>query len=307
MTTLAQAPRSPRASRVAARQRIAAVPAHDPATPAEPHGARLRPRRGANDLALVLPPLRSLDEAKTSSSQLERLMAFGLDWLVRSLPAVSLAVFSPVDRRMNVFTDGPLVARHESSADLERLQRVRREYLSDVRALDPFNPSRWSQSSATVVSVRDVGGVDAFARSSYREFLHSHGIASQTSVFLRDRGRIAAVLVLWCRGDGDLGQADLALLRRSQPLLEQAYALALDLPVAEQPVDVLTPAGLTPRELEVARLAAEGATNAEIGRALYVSLATVKTHMTRVLTKTGARSRTELVMLMRSSEQPISA
>jgi DNA-binding NarL/FixJ family response regulator len=50
---------------------------------------------------------------------------------------------------------------------------------------------------------------------------------------------------------------------------------------------------LTPRESDVLRLIAEGKSNREIARALFVSEATVKTHVNRIFAKTGSRDRTQ--------------
>jgi DNA-binding NarL/FixJ family response regulator len=55
------------------------------------------------------------------------------------------------------------------------------------------------------------------------------------------------------------------------------------------------PAGLTTREAEVLTLLAAGLSNAEIGQRLYVSNATVKTHINRIFAKTGARDRAQAV------------
>ena len=51
----------------------------------------------------------------------------------------------------------------------------------------------------------------------------------------------------------------------------------------------------TDREREVLALVARGLTNAEIGERLFVSAATAKTHVGRVLTKLNARDRAQLV------------
>ena len=54
-------------------------------------------------------------------------------------------------------------------------------------------------------------------------------------------------------------------------------------------------AGLTNREVEVLRLIAAGRSNREIARTLFVSEATVKTHVNHVLTKISVRDRAQAV------------
>src|SRR5262245_24517314 len=54
---------------------------------------------------------------------------------------------------------------------------------------------------------------------------------------------------------------------------------------------------LTEREAEVLAAVARGLSNAEIAEALFMSHATTKTHMSRLLTKLTARDRAQLVMI----------
>ena len=55
--------------------------------------------------------------------------------------------------------------------------------------------------------------------------------------------------------------------------------------------------GITPRELEILSLIAQGLSNREIADRLFVSENTVKTHCSRAFDKLGARRRTQAVQL----------
>jgi DNA-binding NarL/FixJ family response regulator len=58
-------------------------------------------------------------------------------------------------------------------------------------------------------------------------------------------------------------------------------------------------AKLTPRENEVHELLAQGLTNEEIARALYISLSTTKVHVKHIYEKLGVRSRLEAARALR--------
>jgi DNA-binding CsgD family transcriptional regulator len=81
--------------------------------------------------------------------------------------------------------------------------------------------------------------------------------------------------------------------------------------VREVPVPVIGPfvcdedrlreLGITPRELEILGLIAEGLSNREIADRLFVSENTVKTHSRRLFDKLGAQRRTQAVQLAKTA------
>jgi DNA-binding CsgD family transcriptional regulator len=60
-------------------------------------------------------------------------------------------------------------------------------------------------------------------------------------------------------------------------------------------------AGLTPTELRVARMAAEGLTNRAVAQALFVSEKTIETHLGRAYRKLGITARSQLTRALRSA------
>jgi DNA-binding NarL/FixJ family response regulator len=67
-------------------------------------------------------------------------------------------------------------------------------------------------------------------------------------------------------------------------------------PAGPRPAPVALDA-LTEREVEVMALVARGLSNAEIAERLYVTAATAKTHVARLLMKLGARDRAQLIIV----------
>ena len=78
-------------------------------------------------------------------------------------------------------------------------------------------------------------------------------------------------------------------------VLRRLVAAYVRQPPDEEAAAVLAP--LTERERDVLRAMAGGLTNAEIAAALFLSPATVKTHVTRILTKLDLRDRVQAVVL----------
>jgi DNA-binding NarL/FixJ family response regulator len=59
---------------------------------------------------------------------------------------------------------------------------------------------------------------------------------------------------------------------------------------------------LTGRELEVARAVGQGKTNADIATELYMSVATVKAHVTRLLSKLDVQNRVQIALLVNDAD-----
>ncbi|HEX2904473.1 MAG TPA: AAA family ATPase [Jatrophihabitans sp.] len=117
-----------------------------------------------------------------------------------------------------------------------------------------------------------------------------------------ERARSLARMASLQRATGDLTGAtasaaaarDFARSVGARPLLDQLATLAV--PARRSPD---APAALTPREREVLGLIADGRTNRQIARSLYISEKTVSVHVSNLLAKLGAAGRTEAVAIAR--------
>jgi DNA-binding CsgD family transcriptional regulator len=155
----------------------------------------------------------------------------------------------------------------------------------EARAAAERSRARWAAGDDVPVELlaaswRDV--VDMFRR---------HGEPYETA---RAQARLAEVLV----AAGDRGATE---------VLREAREVARGLRAAPllAALDALAPrpsrSTLTPREAEVLRLVAEGRSNGEIGRALFISTKTASVHVSNILAKLGAASRGEAVARARSA------
>lgn len=115
------------------------------------------------------------------------------------------------------------------------------------------------------------------------------------------RTRVVLATVLRARGEGAAAResADLARATAQRlgltPMLERLRTLG------STPVRSTEPAAdsLTRRETEILGLVAEGRSNGEIGRQLFISTKTVSVHVSNILAKLGAAGRTEAAAIAR--------
>jgi DNA-binding CsgD family transcriptional regulator len=111
------------------------------------------------------------------------------------------------------------------------------------------------------------------------------------------RARTHLALVLRAAGDGEASQQEAAAARAVASRL-RAAALLDDLGSTLR-AGAADAGSLTPREREILALVAAGRSNGEIGRQLFISAKTVSVHVSNVMAKLGAASRTEASALAR--------
>ena len=107
--------------------------------------------------------------------------------------------------------------------------------------------------------------------------------------------RLSETIYAYCDVRGLKTRLVSILLGRNPPAMEERASA-----LAQQTLESF---GLTPREIEVLYLVAQGKTNKEIAADLYISPLTVRTHLEHVYQKLGVGSRTEAAALvLRASE-----
>jgi predicted ATPase/DNA-binding NarL/FixJ family response regulator len=184
------------------------------------------------------------------------------------------------------------LARLTDPADIERAQRLHHEalavrverglrtfYVDSLEALATLAARRDSQ----VEAVRLVAACDS-ARERMGNPRPAIEQADHDAVFATVRAALSdeAWATAWAEGaeldlDGVLSYATRARGARDRPATGWA--------------------SLTPSEREVVRLVVDGLSNPEIASRLFVSRATVKTHLSHVYAKVGVANRTELAAL----------
>ena len=118
------------------------------------------------------------------------------------------------------------------------------------------------------------------------EYVHGALKAGARGFLLKDAGPDLLVQAIHAAADGD------ALI--APRITARLLAAFSDTRLGRRPRQPVEP--LTRREEEAVVAVARGRTNSEIADELHISLSTVKTHLTSVMAKLGARNRVEIVM-----------
>jgi LuxR family maltose regulon positive regulatory protein len=217
---------------------------------------------------------------------------------VRTLRARMYVVSNRVDETL---------AALDEMADASQSRATRAERLA-VRALGLFLDGRVREALAS--AHRAHKGTTTHATRSLANLVV--GMIASESESCRPR-LPAVVSSLWTTGQFDA----LILAYRARPTLLLNLAttinghdlvglisrardrpLARTMGIAVSGTDAQGSHSLSPREREVSALLAQGRTNAEIARALYISEVTVKVHVRHILQKLGVRNRAEAAVLV---------
>ncbi|MEO7352128.1 MAG: response regulator transcription factor, partial [Marmoricola sp.] len=232
-----------------------------------------------DDVCAVLTPLWTRD--------------FGARLRLATLALAALADEAP--RTPTAERDGVRVTAQRLVADAERVLDDRldidRPFAIEGRAWEVrlrAEQLRLDWLLGAPVDVADLIGRWRATADVFAELGHPHEEA-------RARTRLCAVL----RASGDVegSQREAALARAAATRLG-ATPLLEELGVARSGTEL---GRLTPREREILLLVSSGRSNAEIGKQLFISAKTVSVHVSNVMSKLGAGSRTEAAALARSA------
>ncbi|MCV6587488.1 MAG: LuxR C-terminal-related transcriptional regulator [Marinobacterium sp.] len=177
---------------------------------------------------------------------------------------------------------------------------IEQDYTRHFSQLDPLNPARFSDKALTVVTLDSQMQPHLLKQTRYyQQFMQPHNHRYVADMFFRQQGEITAVLsILRQQTLGPFLADELQLLQQLQPFME--YSLnTIYLPVRQQQrACIRADYQLTERELDVLERLLSGSSNKAIANELGLSLATVKTHLHHIFSKTGVSRRTELVSLI---------
>jgi DNA-binding NarL/FixJ family response regulator len=187
----------------------------------------------------------------------------------------------------------PEVAVVAEAADGKEAVEAARRYSADVVLMDIRMPVMDGlEATRRICGDPTLSNVKVLIVTTFEtdEYVYEALRAGASGFLLKDTepGELLQAVHVVARGDALLSPS---VTRR---LIQDIAGRRSGPPLRRAPASVL--AGLTEREREVVALVAQGMSNDEIAAKLFLSPLTAKTHVSRAMTKLGARDRAQLVV-----------
>ena len=224
------------------------------------------------------------------------------EWFSARIRLGALAI-SAVARAM------PELSAAERAAYVERVDRIHADghvvldrYSDPSGHWGPEGRAWMKRLDAETLRVRWLAGVDAPPLDALVDTWRDAVVLFEDFGHVYELARVRTALAGVLRATGDLaGCRELADPAReaahrlgAQPLLDDLRALG-SVPLRSE----AAPDALTPREGEILALVAQGRSNGEIAKQLFISAKTVSVHVSNILAKLDASSRTEAAAIAR--------
>jgi DNA-binding CsgD family transcriptional regulator len=195
------------------------------------------------------------------------------------------------------WVEGPL-----GMADVELegmpLQFFKR-YAAGMVRFDPQHVDKMAVGKQKVAQLAPDRRAPTAENRLYADFLGDYGFVDVIDLLFWHEGAAVAGLGLLKRpSDPPVSQTEIETAFALQRFVEHTLRHHSRIVRQRQRRALAQDFQLTGREADVAELTAQGLTNAEIADRLEISLPTVKTHLLRILAKTGSANRTRLTAML---------
>lgn len=246
------------------------------------------------------PALSTEGKALTATEWAAAVLYNGLGRWEDALRAARLGAAYPQELGLSIWSTFELV---EAASRLGRTEEAARSARVIVELAEAAG-TEWALGTAALMTAQV--SPDSDAEAHYREALVRLGATGADL----ELARTHLLFGEWLARVGRVADAR-QYLRQAHDLLTRIGAAGYverarrGLTDVGAPVDAAAPdaapgaaATLTPQEAQIARLAADGLTNPEIGAQLYLSAHTVEWHLRKVFAKLGVRSRKDIAAVL---------
>jgi DNA-binding CsgD family transcriptional regulator len=173
-----------------------------------------------------------------------------------------------------------------------------REYKAGMCKFDPFEYHRLEPAAkGPALLSRAVSQIPTPEERHYVHFVQAHGYEDVIETNFWSDGRLLGG-ISYLLDQGDDASEIASVIDAMNPYIEYNLRGFSGRTKSELRSDLAKSFSLSPRELDVVELLMSGQTNSAISEALYISVATVKSHVLKIFEKAGVPNRASLVSLL---------